>query len=87
MARVGLKQVHASNIRPHPFGSHHGVRFHLTGITLDGLNMRGDSLFAVYEDRFHLITFIAPDEHYFDALSGEVNNILRSVRQTNRESS
>ena len=79
-SKLGYQQVHASNLRPAPFGPVGGFRFDLTFSTVDGLNMKGMALAAQRDGKLDLILFIAPTEYYYDHYSPTVEKIFGSVQ-------
>jgi hypothetical protein len=81
--KLSFEQVHASNLRPSPFGGATGFRFDLAFATKDGLNMKGTALAAQRGGKLDLILYIAPSEYYYDHYVATVEKIFASVMAPN----
>ena len=62
------------------FGSVEGLRFDIDAQTQDGLNIDGTALAVMNKGAFHLVLFLAPEEHYFGASKARVETILSSAK-------
>jgi hypothetical protein len=69
----------ATALRPQNLGASPGVRFDVTARTAEGLNISGTALAALTGERLHLMLFLAPSEHYYGALAGDVEAIFASA--------
>jgi hypothetical protein len=76
VSAMGYQHVESANLRPAKFGATDAVRIDLTGVTKEGLDMRGTALIAATGDNLHLILYLAPAEHYFAASLPEVESIM-----------
>lgn len=68
-------------VEPASLGGHAGVRFtyHYT-VQDEDVRRRGEGRAAVVGGKLYLVTFAAPDIHYFDAGIGEARRVMDSVR-------
>jgi hypothetical protein len=80
VAALGYFRVETHDLRPQKFGNVDGLRFDFDAQTQEGLNMDGTALAAMSNGRFHLLMFLAPEEHYFAASKNRVEGILSSAR-------
>ena len=76
---IGYHDVQATDIRPVQLDDSRGLRFGLTGVWQNGLRVRGDVATLPHDDQLDLILFMAPELHYYDALSAEVDGIITSL--------
>jgi hypothetical protein len=80
LEKLGYQQVHATALRPAPFGSVKGFRFDLSFTNADGLQMKGMALGCQRNGRLDLILFMAPTEYYFDHYAATVDRVFSSVQ-------
>jgi hypothetical protein len=78
--KLGYQQVKTANLRPAPFGAAAGFRFDMTFSTQDGLEMKGEALFAQRGGKLDMILFMAPSEYYFDHFGPTVEKVFGSVQ-------
>lgn len=79
IAALGYFRVETRDLRPQKFGAADGLRFEIDAQTQDGLNIDGTALAAMSNGAFHLVMFLAPEEHYFTASQAKVESILSSA--------
>ena len=79
IAALGYFRVESHGLRPQKFGATEGLRFEIDAQTQEGLNIDGTALAAMSNGQFHLVLFLAPEEHYFGASSKQVETILASA--------
>jgi hypothetical protein len=79
VAAFGYERVESANLRPSKFGTIDAVRFDLTAATDAGLEIDGIAQVAEKEGKLHVMLFLAPREHYFGALKGEVEGVFASA--------
>ena len=75
----GKIDISSKNLRPQNFGSVQGYAFDIDYTIESGLIKRGKALAAVHNDQLYLIVYLAPDVHYFEEYSDEVDKILSSA--------
>ena len=80
LAALGFFRVETRDLRPQAFTVPDGVRFDFDAQTQDGLDIDGTALTATRNGKFHLVLFLAPQEHYYPALLPRVENILESAQ-------
>ena len=80
LAKSGMQNISVEGMRPAPFGSLDGIRFDIKGSSNVGLNLSGTVAFAKEGGKLHLITFLAPSQHYFGRHKAEVESIMRSIK-------
>lgn len=80
IAAMGYFRVETHDLRPQTFGSVEGLRFDIDAQTQDGLNIDGTALAVMNKGAFHLVLFLAPEEHYFGASKARVETILSSAK-------
>ncbi len=85
LSMIGYSSVEADEIRPAGFDGHDGLRFGLTGTWQNGLRVRGDVAAIAHPERLDLVLFMAPELHYYDTLSGEVDAIMNSIDMPDAE--
>jgi hypothetical protein len=76
---IGYHDVEAADIRPVDLDDQRGLRFALTGVWQNGLRVRGDVATLPHDDQLDVVLFMAPELHYYDALSAEVDGIIASI--------
>ena len=79
VAAMDYQRVQVVRPRPAKFKGQTAVRFDLTAMTSEGLEISGTALAAEQAGRTHVILYLAPAEHYFDAGLAEVEAIIGSV--------
>lgn len=75
----GMTAMATQNVRPDTFNGEDAIRFDLTGKTPAGLNMEGQALMGVIDDKLNLILFLAPSEYYADKVRADVDGVFDSV--------
>ncbi len=80
IARAGIVDVEAADLRPAPFGDLPGFRFDLTYRYQSGLDGRGLAVGAVADGRLYMILYTGVDMHYYPKYAPEVEHIVGSVR-------
>jgi hypothetical protein len=75
----GNAVVNTSNLRPHGFGGHAGVKFDFEAAVTDSPDYRGIVGAFIYEERLYMILFVAAEPHYFDKHRDKVEAIIDSV--------
>lgn len=80
VAALGYFRVETHDLRPQKFGAAEGLRFDVDAQTQEGLNVDGTALATMSNGAFHLILFLAPEEHYFGASQSKVETILASAK-------
>ena len=76
---VGYNSVEANEVRPASIDGVDGLRFGLEGRWENGLRVKGDAAAVVVDGELHMVLFMAPELHYYDALSAEVDGIMNSI--------
>lgn len=76
---IGYTTMEADNIRPATFDGQDGIEFSLSGKWENGLNIKGDVAAIPVGDQLHLVVFLAPELHYYDALQPSVADIIQSL--------
>jgi hypothetical protein len=79
VAAFGYEGVNSADLRPGRFGSVEGVRFDLTAKTDEGLNLSGTAQVAEVNGKIHVMLFVAPSEHYYQALKPEIDAVFASA--------
>lgn len=77
--RVGYSSIEADNIAPADFDGSEGIRFNVTGKYDTGLNLKGDVAVAEIDNQLHIIFFLAPELHYYDATTADVDALINSA--------
>ena len=77
---MSYQRVETSNLRPAKFGNDPAYRFDFTAKTVDGLDMSGLAYLAQVQGKLYVIIYVAPTEHYFADLKGDVEAIFNSLR-------
>ena len=79
--RIDVLVVNAGLSEPAPLGGHPGVRFtyHYT-VQDEDVRRRGEGRAAIVGGQLYLITFAAPEIHYFDAGIAEARRVMDSAR-------
>jgi hypothetical protein len=80
LGKAGNQQLHTENLRPTPFGRLTGFRFDLAFTTMDGLQMKGEALFAQRRKKLDVLLYVAPAEFYYDRYADTVERIFSSVK-------
>jgi hypothetical protein len=80
LGKMGGQQVATTGLRPASFGSVTGFRFDLALATMDGLQIKGEALFAQRRGKLDVVLFIAPAEYYYDRYAPVVEKVFASVR-------
>ena len=79
LSDLGYRKVEVAHLRPASFGAERAVRFDLTARTEEGLDISGIAQAARVKGDLYLIIFIAPNEHYFPTLKGEIEAMMKTV--------
>lgn len=79
VAAFGYEGVSSQNLRPAKFGTADAVRFDLTAKTDAGLVIQGTAQVALVGKKVHVMLFLAPGEHFYPTLLGEVDHIFASA--------
>lgn len=79
VAAMDYQRVQVVRPRPARFKGQAAVRFDLTAMTTDGLEISGTALVAEQAGRTHVILYLAPAEHYFGAGLAEVEAVMASA--------
>ena len=79
VAAMDYQRVQVLRPRPARFAGKSAVRFDLSALTSEGLEIAGTALAAESAGRTYIILYLAPAEHYFAAYLPEVEGILSSV--------
>lgn len=77
--RLGFGNVTAANVRPETVDGQEGTRFDLSMTAESGLRYKADALVAEKGGQLHLVTYVAPEMHYFDKDKAAAEGILASV--------
>lgn len=80
IAAMAYQRVETSNLRPAKFSTDQAYRFDFTAKTVDGLDMSGTTFLAQVKGKLYVIIYVAPTEHYFADLKGEVEAIITSLK-------
>jgi hypothetical protein len=79
VAAFGYEGVASQNLRPAKFGTADAVRFDLTAKTDAGLDILGTAQVALVGGKVHVMLFLAPGEHFFPSLVGEIDQVFGSA--------
>lgn len=79
VAAFGYEGVTSDNLRPAKFGSADAVRFDLSAKTDEGLEIKGISQVAMVGGKLHVMLFLAPGEHFFPTMVGDVEQVFASA--------
>lgn len=79
LATLKYQDPQSANLRPQTLAGASGVRFEIDTKTESGLNISGTALVARAGDNLHLLMFLAPSEHYYGALSQEIDGVFASA--------
>jgi hypothetical protein len=79
VAAFGYESVASDNLRPAKFGTIDAVRFDLAAKTDGGLEITGTSQVAMSGGKLHVMLFLAPSEHFYPTLIGEIDRIFGSA--------
>lgn len=82
VAAMGLRRVEAADLKPATLAGGPAVRFALSALTEEGLETSGAATVAQVKGKLYVILFLAPKEHYFEALRPEVEKVMESARLT-----
>ena len=80
VAAMGYLRVETVRPRPGKMGVQDAVRFDLTARTPEGLDISGAAVVTEIEGNVFLILYLAPTEHYFQALLPEVERIMANAK-------
>jgi hypothetical protein len=80
LARSGMGEVRARNLRPDEFGSASGFRFELSFLSSDGLAYEGLAAGAVIDDKLLLILYTGTHDYYFPKYREPVERLIGSVQ-------
>lgn len=79
VAALGYQRPENSNLRPAKFGAADGVRLDISTRTAAGLEMSGTALAAERGGKLHVILYLAPTEHYYQATLAEAEAVMASA--------
>ncbi len=78
---LGTSLFQVDEVAPATFGGHAGIRFNYRFTIQDEeVRRRGEGRAAIVGGQLYLITFAAPDIHYFDAGIGDARAVMDSAR-------
>jgi hypothetical protein len=80
ISAMAYQRVETSNLRPAKFGGDTAYRFDFTAKTADGLDMSGTAYLAQNQGKLYVLIYVAPTEHYFADLKGDVEEIISSLK-------
>ena len=80
VAALEYQRVQLARPRAAKFGETSAVRFDLNAQTKEGLEMRGTGMVAEKNGKIYVVLYLAPAEHYFEAILPEVESLLASAR-------
>jgi hypothetical protein len=80
ISAMAYQRVETSNLRPAKFGGDTAYRFDFTAKSADGLDMSGTAYLAQNQGKLYVIIYVAPTQHYFADLMGDVEEIIKSLR-------
>lgn len=79
LLRTSLFEV--GEVAPMPLGGHPGLRFTYSySVQDEDVRRKGEGRAAIVEGKLYLVTFAAPEIHYFDAGIAEARRVMDSVR-------
>jgi hypothetical protein len=79
LAAIGYQAPQSAALHPQNLGNLPGVRFDIATHTAEGLNVSGTALVARSGGTLHVLLFLAPSEHFYPAMSGEVETMFASA--------
>ena len=76
----GVTEFNVRSLEPTKLGSADGVRLQFDyALPNDALVRVGEARLAVHDGELYMVSFIAPELHYFDASIGEVRTIMDGI--------
>lgn len=79
VAVLGYQRVETARPRSASWGGQPAVLFDITAKTEDGLDVQGLGMTAAIGGKTHVIIYLAPAEHYFQASLSEVETVMASA--------
>jgi len=80
VSALDYHKVETANPKPVRVGSVKGVRFELTAVTAEGLNIRGLAQAISSKGQSYYIVYLAPAEHYYDANLKSATAVMDSAK-------
>jgi hypothetical protein len=78
VAALEFRNVEIVQPRPVSLSGSPAIRVNLTARTVEGLEVAGTAVIQKLGEKYNLLIFVAPREHYFDALTSEINSMTGS---------
>ncbi len=76
---AGYSNMLAGTVQSVSVDGHVGIAFEIHGQSENGLDIKGYAAAFPVADQLHLVVFLAPELHYYDALYQSVQDLIRSV--------
>ena len=80
ISQLDYHKVETANPQPVNIDGVKGVRFELTGVTTDGLNIKGLAQAVSKGGLNYYVVYLAPAEHYYDANLPNAKAVMDSVK-------
>jgi len=80
VSQLDYHKVETANPQPVTVGGVKGVRFELTGVTTNGLNMKGMAQAVSKGGLSYYVVYLAPAEHYYDANLKNAQAVMDSIK-------
>ncbi len=80
VAQLDYHKVEVASPKPVTISGVKGVRFELTGVTTDGLNVKGLAQAVSKGGLNYYVVYLAPAEHYYDATLPNAIALMDSVK-------
>lgn len=80
IAQLDYHKVEVASPKPVTISGVKGVRFELTGVTTEGLNVRGLAQAVSKGGLNYYVVYLAPAEHYYDANLSNAIAVMDSVK-------
>jgi hypothetical protein len=76
---LDFRNVEVVQPRPASLSGRPAIRVNLTARTVEGLEVSGTGIIQKAGERYNLLIFVAPREHYFGSLTSEINLMTGST--------
>jgi len=80
ISAMDFQRVEAARPRAAKLDGNPAVRFDVTAKTKEGLDVKGTVLAAEVKGKTYVVIYLAPAEHYYDAMLPEVEQVMASGR-------
>ena len=81
VAALDYQRVETKGLRPTKLAGSDGLRFEIAAKTREGLEISGTAEVAEAGGKLYVILYLAPQEHYFQAILPEVESVMGSAKR------